>query len=126
MMIGTQMANVLVVDDERSVGELVIEALHEHRVELALDGATGLARMRSLHPDLVVLDLNLPDMTGIEVCKTLRADSALAGIKVLMLTGQGSMESIEEGFAVLADDYIVKPFSLRVLAGRVNQLLAKT
>ena len=126
MMTLVPMANILVVDDERSVGELVAEALDGHEVELALDGTSGLSRIRALRPALVVLDMNMPGLSGIEVCKALRADPATAGIKVLMLTGQGSMESVEEGFAALVDDYIVKPFSPRVLAGRVNQLLAKT
>ena len=121
------MAKIRIIDDdvEQSalLSELLTRAGHVVSTYDRIDGA--MESLEADKPDLLVLDLNLPGMGGLEICRTLRADPAMAGLKILMLTGQGSMESVEEGFAALADDYVVKPFSLRVLAGRVNQLLAK-
>ena len=96
-----------------------------YEVEVALDGRDGLQRARTLLPDLVVLDLMLPLIDGMEVCRRLRADTTTQHIRILILTARA--DEIDEivGFHMGADDYVVKPFKLKPLIQRIKALLRR-
>jgi DNA-binding response OmpR family regulator len=115
---------VLVVDDEAPILELVRGYLERDgfEVDTAADGPSGLAAVRAGKPDLVILDVMLPGLNGIEVCLQLRAFS---DAYVLMLTARGEEIDRIMGLAVGADDYLVKPFSPRELVARVKALLRR-
>ena len=115
---------VLVVDDEEAIAEAVRARLESEgfRVLVAADGPQAIELHRREHPDLVVLDLMLPGMDGLEVCKEIQRTS---WTPVLMLTAKTEEADKVAGFAVGADDYLTKPFSLRELASRVKAILRR-
>ena len=115
---------VLVVDDEEAIAEAVRARLESegYRVVVAYDGPQAIDLHREHHPDLVVLDLMLPGMDGLEVCKEIQRDG---WTPVLMLTAKTEEADKVAGFAVGADDYLTKPFSLRELAARVKAILRR-
>jgi DNA-binding response OmpR family regulator len=118
------MARVLVVDDDPTVREVVVSYVraHGHEVEEAADGEQALAAFRTDRADLVVLDLMLPGIDGLEVCRRLReADD----VPVIMLTALGSETDRVLGLEQGADDYVTKPFSPRELALRVDSVLRR-
>ncbi len=114
--------HILIVDDEPDLQRLVLFNLREagFEVEAASTGKEGIAKARDLDPQVVVLDLMLPDTPGAEVCRQMRADPALADAAILMLTARGDEYDRVLGFEVGADDYVVKPFSVRELVMRVR------
>ena len=116
---------VLVVEDEPTVRETLAESLVEDglRVTTAVDGPQALERFRADRPDLVLLDLMLPGMSGIEVCRILRAESS---VPILMLTARDSELDKVLGLELGADDYVTKPFSLRELQARIRALLRRS
>ena len=119
------MARVLVVDDDPTVREVVVSYLraHRHEVAEAADGEAALQSMRESPADLVVLDLMLPGIDGLEVCRRLR----LAGeVPIIMLTALGAETDRVAGLERGADDYVTKPFSPRELALRVDSVLRRT
>ncbi len=118
-------ATVLVVDDDHTVREVVRRYLERdgHRVVEAADGPTGLSLGLTKAPDLVVLDLMLPGLNGLEVCRRLRAVSQ---VPIIMLTALGEEGDRVAGLEVGADDYLVKPFSPRELALRVARVLHRS
>src|SRR5678810_388452 len=118
---------VLVVDDEEDIRRLVTFNLDEagFRVESVENGTRALEAAARLHPAVFVLDLMLPDLSGTEVCRRLRADPELADAAVLMLTARGDEYDRVLGFEVGADDYVVKPFSVRELTMRVRGLAVR-
>jgi two-component system phosphate regulon response regulator PhoB len=113
---------VLVVDDERDLRTLLEFNLRQagYQVAQAANGAEALARARSLHPQVIVLDLNLPDVSGTDVCRLLKTDESTRGIPVLMLTARGSEADRITGLELGADDYVSKPFSVREVVLRVD------
>ena len=117
--------SVLVVEDEPTVRETLAEALAEDglTVTTAANGPEALERFRADRPDLVLLDLMLPGMSGIEVCRVIRAESS---IPILMLTARDSELDKVLGLELGADDYVTKPFSLRELQARIRALLRRT
>ncbi|MGD9956963.1 MAG: response regulator transcription factor [Candidatus Nanopelagicales bacterium] len=119
------MPRVLVVDDDPTVAEVVLTYLRRDGFEAAhaLDGLAALAIAEQAPPDLVVLDLMLPGIDGLEVCRRLRA--ANPSLPVVMLTARGEEEDRIAGLEVGADDYVVKPFSPRELALRVRSVLRR-
>ncbi|MEP9364711.1 response regulator transcription factor [Nocardioides sp. CN2-186] len=119
------MARVLVVDDDHTVREVVVSYLraHQHDVVEAVDGESALSAMREEPADLVVLDLMLPGIDGIEVCRRLRT---ISDVPVIMLTALGEETDRVAGLEVGADDYVTKPFSPRELALRVDSVLRRT
>ncbi len=121
-------SRILVVEDEKDLADLVAFNLREsgHEVLVAYDGATALAQIQQSRPDLVVLDVMLPDITGFEVCRRLRRSSATIRLPVIMLTAKGEEVDRIVGFEVGADDYVVKPFSPRELILRVEAILRRT
>jgi DNA-binding response OmpR family regulator len=122
---GARMARtILVVDDEATLRETLVEALELEgfRAIPAADGREALAKFRSEHPDLVLLDLMLPELSGVEVCRILRAESA---VPIVMLTARDSEVDKVVGLELGADDYVTKPFSLRELTARIRGIFRR-
>ncbi len=123
------MANqqILLIDDERGISDPLSYALRKEGFEVtcSFDGQDGLRRAQSLLPDLILLDLMLPIVEGLEVCRQLRGDPRTREIPVLMLTARS--EEIDEvvGFNMGADDYVTKPFKMKPLVQRVKALLRR-
>ena len=118
---------VLIADDEPNI-LISLEFLMKregHQVLLARDGLEALALIRSERPALVLLDVMMPGKSGIEVCQAVRADEALAGTLILMLTAKGRDTDVAKGLGVGADGYVTKPFSTRELAQRVRGMLGQ-
>src|SRR6266446_5473997 len=118
---------VLVVDDEPDVVDLVRYHLHRagFDVLIALTGPTGLTTARESRPDAILLDIMLPQMSGIEVCKALRDSTQTSTIPILMLTAKAEPSERIAGLELGVDDYITKPFSPRELVLRVQNLLRR-
>jgi CheY-like chemotaxis protein len=116
---------VLVVDDESMLRRLVRATLRDRplRIVEAATGAEALTLARLAHPDLVLLDVGLPDMDGYAVCSGLKADPSTAGIKVVLLTARAQRNDLERGVAAGADAYITKPFSPQSLLSDVDKFL---
>jgi len=119
--------HVLVIEDDPSVCELLFSCLtkEEYRVSIAQSGEAALAQIEEDPPEVVVLDLNLPGMNGLDVCRTMRQDPWMGKIPVLMLTGKSEEDDIVAGLEVGADDYMTKPFSPKLLSARVKTLLRR-
>ena len=118
---------VLVVDDDSDIRELVQFKLEQmgYTVSAEKDGEGGLAAAIEDKPDLILLDVMMPKLTGIEVCQRLRDEPSTAGIPVILITAKAQEVDVERGFSAGADDYIVKPFSPRELATRVEAVLSR-
>ncbi len=123
-MLGAMERRVVIIEDERDVARLLEFNLKGAGFEVATGatGAEGFAAAQKTKPDVVVLDLMLPDTSGYEVCKQIRADPQLADVGVLMLTAKGEPEDRILGLEVGADDYVVKPFVVREIVLRVTAL----
>ncbi|MGY2462161.1 response regulator transcription factor [Vreelandella sulfidaeris] len=121
------MAKVLVVDDEPNI-VLSLEFLMEQagfEVVTAEDGEQALARVKDAQPDLLLLDISLPGISGFDVLERLRSEEATAQLPIIMLTAHGRDVEREKGMALGADDYITKPFSTQSLVEKVKTLLIK-
>src|SRR3990172_1981116 len=113
------MLTILIADDEPHIVELVRVTLEDERVRVveALDGAGGAARAGAPPPELILLDVHLPDLSGLEVCARLRRTPTLAAAKIVMLTAAAQEDDVARGLAAGADHYLTKPFSpVRLLA----------
>ncbi len=121
-----QMTMLLVVEDDDSIRELLAEALGfgGYRVVAERTGSAGLASAFNLRPDLLILDVNLPDMDGFAICKRLRDEGVTT--PVIFLTARRSREDMRVGFSGGGDDYITKPFSLEELMLRIEAVLRRT
>ncbi len=121
------MASILVVDDDPDICALLEFKLRGsgHEVNVEHDGEAALAALDSAEVDLVLLDWMMPRMGGLEVCLAMRADDRLAKIPVLMLTAKAQESDVQRGLAAGADDYILKPFSPREVAARIDASLAR-
>ena len=128
MPVPTASERILLVDDEPDLRQLVTFNLRDagFDVDAVGSGQAGLALAAKIRPAVIVLDLMLPDLSGMEVCRLLRADSVLADVAVLMLTARSDEYDRLLGFEVGADDYVVKPFSVRELVMRVRALARRT
>ncbi len=122
---GCVKSKILVVDDEPEAVELVEFNLKGagYEVSTASDGAEALNKARRIQPNLVILDVMMPEIDGMEVCKLLRRDPVTSGIPIIMLTAKASEVDRVLGLELGADDYVVKPFSPRELVLRVKKLL---
>ena len=116
---------ILVVDDDADVVELVCFNLKKagYAIGTAFNGVDALRKARSILPDLILLDLMLPELDGFAVCEILRRDSTTASIPIIMLTALSSELGRLAGLSTGANDYVSKPFSPRVLLTRVEKLL---
>lgn len=116
---------ILVVDDEEDVLELVRYNLEKngYQVQTAVSGEEALKLARLKSPDLIILDLMLPGIDGLEVCKQLKSESKTQHTPIIMLTAKGEESDIVTGLELGADDYVTKPFSPKVLVARVRRIL---
>ena len=117
----------LIVDDEKPVRELISFNVSREGFE-ALEAATGrqaLEMASKARPDIIILDLMLPDMSGLDVCRDLKADKALAGIPIVMASAKDDDSDIVSGLELGADDYVTKPFSPKVLIARIRSVLRR-
>lgn len=120
-------SKILIVEDETSLVEVLSYNLEREGYEIAVakEGREALCKAQTLVPDLVLLDLMLPGLGGLDICRELRASRRTAGIAILMLTAKGEETDQIVGFAVGADDYVTKPFSVKVLMQRIKVLLKR-
>lgn len=120
-------SHILIIEDDSSVCELLFTCLSKagYRVSIAQSGEAGLSQIDEDPPEAVVLDLNLPGMNGLDVCRAMRRDPWMSRIPVLMLTGQAEEDDVVAGLEVGADDYMTKPFSPKLLTARVKSLLRR-
>ena len=126
--LGTRAPRVLVVEDEQDIAGLIKHALEragEGQVEIVSGGDAALRAMAEQPPDVIILDLNLPVLSGTEVCRIIRSRPATAAIPIIMLTARTSESDRVTGLDLGADDYVTKPFSLRELAARVRAVLRR-
>jgi two-component system phosphate regulon response regulator PhoB len=123
----TNMKRILIIEDDRDIVELVRYNLTNEgfQVSAAYDGGTGLTTVKKTPPDLLLLDLMLPKLSGLDICREIRKDESLARLPVLMLTARGEEADRVVGLEIGADDYVVKPFSPRELIARVKALLRR-
>jgi phosphate regulon transcriptional regulator PhoB len=123
----TLRARILVIEDDKDIVELVRYNIEKdgYQVTVCGDGATGLAQVRKTPPDLLVLDLMLPKLSGLEICKEIRRDERLNRLPILILTARGEEADRVVGLELGADDYVTKPFSPRELVARVKALLRR-
>jgi phosphate regulon transcriptional regulator PhoB len=121
------MKKILLIEDDKDIVELVKYNLEKDGFNVAAsgDGATGLAQLRKSPPDLLLLDLMLPKLSGLEICKEVRKDVSLNRLPVLILTAKGEEADRVVGLELGADDYVTKPFSPRELVARVKALLRR-
>jgi two-component system phosphate regulon response regulator PhoB len=123
-MIGMPKSKILVVEDDRSLSEILVYNLDKsgYEVSLAIDGRDGLSQAQLKLPEIILLDVMLPFMDGIEVCRRIRSKPETAGAIIIMLTAKTEEADQLIGFSVGADDYVTKPFSVRVLLERIKAL----
>lgn len=107
------MARILIVEDEPDMRELMARKLGSvgHEVTSTRSGAEGLSMLRSTRPELVLLDVQLPDTSGLSFCETVRADAELRDTLVVMISASAGQEEVDAGLAAGADDYVTKPFA---------------
>ena len=119
-------ASILIVEDEDNIALALSHVLGREgwKVERVADGDSGLAAVREMHPDLVLLDVMLPGMTGYEVCQAVRLEPELAEVKILMMTARGNAMERRKGLALGADGFIAKPFDLSDLLEQARALLS--
>jgi DNA-binding response OmpR family regulator len=124
----SRVPRVLVVEDEQDIAALIKHALErsgDAQVDVVGSGDTALRAVTDNAPDLVILDLNLPVLSGTEVCRVMRARPSTANVPIIMLTARTSESDRVAGLDLGADDYVTKPFSLRELAARVRAILRR-
>jgi DNA-binding response OmpR family regulator len=120
-----KMKKILVADDDNNVLFLITELLtrQNYQVYQAVNGDQALREAGSLHPDLMVLDIMMPVIDGIEVCRRIKAAPETRDIKVIMLTAKTGGRDLEAGLAAGADHYMTKPFKIAELSGKIKELL---
>ena len=125
--LGAAVLTILIADDEPHVVELVRVTLEDNRVRVfdAADGEMALAAAEALEPELVLLDVHLPDLSGLEVCRLLRKHPRLACTRIVMLTAAAQQDDIARGFSAGATDYLTKPFSPVRLLSLVERLMPR-
>jgi two-component system phosphate regulon response regulator PhoB len=118
---------ILIVEDERDMADLVAARLRKegYQIDAAYDGAAGLDAIRARPPDLVLLDIMMPGLSGTDVLAEVRRDPRTAAVPVVMMTAKGREADVVAGLRLGADDYVVKPFSLAVLIARIEAVLRR-
>lgn len=117
---------ILIIEDDDDIQELVrnILTMNGYKVTSSFDGVEYKKLIKSDLPDLIILDLMLPELDGFDVCRNLKKDPDTRDIPIIMLTCKGEYEDIATGFEIGADDYITKPFSTKVLLGRIREIMS--
>ena len=121
------MTTILIAEDERDIRELIVFSLRfgGFEVEEAINGIEAVEKARKLRPDLILMDVRMPKMTGYEACRRLKENPGTKDIPVVFLSAKGQEGEIEQGLASGALEYIVKPFAPDELANQVRDLLAR-
>jgi phosphate regulon transcriptional regulator PhoB len=121
------MSQILIVDDEKDIVNLIAYNLEKEGFSIAksYDGESALQSIRTKKPDLIILDLMLPKMNGLDVCKSVRRDPETVGLPIIMLTAKSDEVDKVTGLEVGADDYVTKPFSVKELTARVRSILRR-
>lgn len=119
--------SILVADDDPDIRDLVVFKLEQagFEVRAVADGSAALTALEDLTPDLVVLDVMMPGLSGLDVLRQIRTMDRLHGVKVLLLTARARDTDVDDGYNTGADDYVTKPFSPRELLHRVNSMLGR-
>ena len=119
------MKKILVADDDPNMLLLISDILNRenYQVSQATTGAAALQQVRSVMPDLVLLDVMMPGIAGVEVCRRIKGDPALRGIKVILVTAKAQGKDIETGLSAGADQYITKPFRMAELSSALHKFL---
>lgn len=117
---------ILIADDNENIREALTYLLEDegYKLWLAKDGAEALRQARDVRPDILFLDIMMPEINGYDVCQTIKNDPDLRDIYVIMLTAKGQVSEQERGRAVGADEYIVKPFSPMEILTKIKNILA--
>jgi len=118
---------ILIADDNENIREALTYLLEDegYKLWLAKDGAETLRQVKDVHPDILFLDIMMPEVNGYDVCRAIKADPALKNIYVIMLTAKGQVAEQERGKEVGADEYIVKPFSPMEILSKIKNILDK-
>jgi DNA-binding response OmpR family regulator len=118
---------ILVAEDERDIRDLIVFTLQINgfEVEQALNGEEAVEKAIELVPDLILMDVRMPKMTGYEACKALKAEASTQEIPIVFLSAKGQEAEISRGLALGAEDYLLKPFELDDLTEQVNEILTK-
>ena len=118
---------ILIIEDDKDIRDLISFNLlkNGYKTILSRDGEKGIEKAKNEKPDLVLLDLMLPGIHGLDVCKILKTDSSLNKLSIIMLTALGQEEDIIKGLEAGADDYITKPFSFKILFARIKSVLRR-
>jgi CheY-like chemotaxis protein len=121
------MARILIAEDEPDIRELVAFTLRfaGHEVTTTANGEEALLQAAQLFPDIIIMDVRMPRMTGYDACRAMKADDALKNIPVVFLSAKGQDAEIQTGLDVGAEEYLLKPFAPDQLAERVRTILAK-
>jgi DNA-binding response OmpR family regulator len=119
--------HILIIEDEPDINELLSITLlkKDYAVTKVFDGEKGLKIAREISPDLILLDLMLPGISGLDVCKLLKSEQETSFIKIIILTALSQEHNIVKGLELGADDYITKPFSIKVLNARIKSVLRR-
>lgn len=119
---------VLIVDDDPQIRKILERLLQgpEYELQTAVDGQQALAAIDSFHPQLVILDIMMPGMSGIEVCRHIRSEFPDQSIQILMLSAKDSQSDRRQALEIGADDYITKPFHIASLARKIDYFFGKT
>jgi len=120
-------SKILIVDDEPDIAETMAFMLQarNYSVSVASGGLEGIEKAKTEVPDLILLDIMMPDMDGYDACKKLKANKITGHIPVIMLTAKGENEAVLKAHSIGADDYVVKPFSLPTLLNKLKKFLGK-
>ncbi|MFP4321020.1 MAG: response regulator transcription factor [Anaerolineales bacterium] len=122
------MAKILVAEDERDIRDLIeftLDKVGGHEVITVTNGADAVSKAPEIMPDIILLDIRMPKMTGVEACKALKENEALGNIPIVFLSAHGQETEIDAGLGAGAFEYIVKPFAPDQLARRVDEILAQ-
>jgi DNA-binding response OmpR family regulator len=121
-------ASILIADDDINIVQALRFLMEKegYRVRVATDGEAALAAVAEHRPDVVLLDVMMPQRNGFDVCKSIRADHEFTGTRIIMLSAKGLTGERNRGLSAGADDYVTKPFSTRELLARVKQMLDST
>ena len=121
------MAKILIAEDERDIRDLVAFTLRfaGHEVAVANNGEEAVSMAAQVNPDLILMDVRMPRMTGYEACKVMKADPNLKDIPIVFLTARGQESEIQQGLEAGAEEYLLKPFAPDQLTNRVKAILVK-
>ena len=119
--------HILIIEDEVDIAELLEFNLEKagYQISVSENGESGLDKARNLDPDLILLDMMLPGIHGLDVCRILKSDQETEATSIIILTALGQEENIVKGLEAGADDYVTKPFSLKVLLARIQSVLRR-